>query len=131
MSPEKYAEAGTEHSYQVALFMKVSKYLDKYPELKWLYAIPNGGERNVAVAGRLKAEGVKAGVSDLCLPVAKCGHHGMYIEMKKLGGKESDKQKEFGAFLKEQGYFYTCCDHWEKAWQVIVWYMGILENDQT
>lgn len=127
MSPEKYAEIGTEHAHQVALFMKVSKYLDKYHELKWLYAIPNGGERNVAVAGRLKAEGVKSGVSDLCLPVARCGHHGLYIEMKKPGGKESDKQKEFGAFLKEHGYFYCCCYHWEEAWKTISWYMGILD----
>lgn len=124
MSPEDYAKAGTEHSHQVALFMWSSQNLDKYPVLKWMYAIPNGGERNIAVAGRLKAEGVKSGVSDVCLPVSRLGWYGLYIEMKKPGGKESDKQKEFGAFLNEQGYYYLCCDHWEMARDVLVWYLS-------
>lgn len=123
MKPEDYAKAGTEHAHQVALFMWASQNLERYPELKWMYAIPNGGERNVAVAGRLKAEGVKSGVSDVCLPVRSWPNHGLYIEMKKPGGKESEAQKEFGAFLKDQGYKYQMCDHWEKARDLIIEYM--------
>lgn len=123
MKPEDYAKAGTEHAHQTALFMWASQVREALPELKWMYAIPNGGERNVAVAGRLKAEGVKSGVSDVCLPVARGGYHGLYIEMKKPGGRESSEQKEFAAFLRDQGYYYECCDHWEKARGVIVDYM--------
>lgn len=125
MSPETYAKAGTEHAHQVALFMWASQNLDKYPELKWMYAIPNGGERNVAVAGRLKAEGVKSGVSDICLPIARGSLHGLYIEMKKPGGKESQQQIEFGQFLYQQGYGYIMCDHWEKARDIIHDYLEV------
>ena len=47
-----------------------------------LIAIPNGGKRNPREAGRLKAQGVKAGVSDLLLPFSSQGAHGLWIEMK-------------------------------------------------
>ncbi|MGH9837274.1 MAG: hypothetical protein ACREEM_00645 [Blastocatellia bacterium] len=46
-----------------------------YPVLKLLYAVPNGGDRNLYVARKLKAEGVMAGVADLCLPAARRGCH--------------------------------------------------------
>lgn len=124
MQPEDLAKAGTEHAHQVALFCWVSKQLLKWPELKWLYAIPNGGERNAIVAARLKAEGVKSGISDLALAVARRGYHGIYIEMKKPKGKESKEQKDYGAFLKEQGYYYECCTEWSLAARLIAWYMG-------
>lgn len=89
-----------------------------------MYAVPNGGDRNPIVAARLKAEGVKSGVSDLCLPFARRGYHGFYIEMKKPGGKESEKQKEFGAFLAKENYLYCVCDHWEIARDRISWYVS-------
>jgi hypothetical protein len=54
----------------------------KYPFLKWIYAIPNGGHRHPAVAGQLKAQGVKKGISDICIPIPKDKYHGAYIEMK-------------------------------------------------
>ena len=47
-----------------------------------IFAIPNGGARNVVTAAKLKAEGVLAGVPDLCVPMARCGFHGLYIELK-------------------------------------------------
>ena len=125
MTPEELARPGTEHAHQVALFCWMSRHLEAFPELKWVYAIPNGGERNAAVAGRLRAEGVKSGVSDICLPFSRQGYHGFYIEMKKPGGKESNNQKEFGAFVTEQGYLYKCCTNWEEARDAIRWYVGI------
>lgn len=123
MDPAKYAEKGTEHSHQVALFMWLATMIPKYPEVKWIFAVPNGGDRNPITATRLKAEGVKSGISDICLPFARQGYHGFYIEMKKPKGKESAEQKEFGAFLASQGYLYTMCDHWEKAQSAIQWYL--------
>jgi hypothetical protein len=123
MSPEQYAAVGTEHAHQVALFMWMQQNRDIYPELEWAFAIPNGGERNPAVAARLKAEGVKSGVSDIFIPVPRGYLHGLFIEMKKPGGKESQNQKEFGAFVSDLYYWYECCDHWEKARDLIVRYM--------
>lgn len=124
MNPAQYAEKGTEHAHQTALFMWLATMAPQYPEVKWIFAVPNGGDRNPITAARLKAEGVKSGVSDICLPFARQGYHGFFLEMKKPGGKESPTQKEFGAFLKSENYLYTMCDSWDKARDAIQWYLG-------
>lgn len=78
-----------------------TKYrLQQYPELELLYSIPNGGSRHKIEAINLKRSGVKAGVPDLCLPVARNGFHALYIEMKTKKGKLSPKQIEIHALLK-------------------------------
>lgn len=123
MNPAEYAAKGTEHAHQTALFMWLTTLYTQYPETKWIFAVPNGGDRNPITAARLKAEGVKSGVSDICLPFARQGYHGFFLEMKKPGGKESPAQKEFGAFLQSQGYLYTMCDSWDKAKDAITWYL--------
>ena len=81
-----------------------------------LFAIPNGGQRNVVVASKLKAEGVRAGVPDLFLAVARHGGHGLFIEMKKAkGGRTSDKQEAIMAELDAQGYYTTVAHGWLQA----------------
>lgn len=78
-----------------------------YPELKWLHAIPNGGKRDSRTAQLMVAEGVKAGVLDLHLPVARGGYHGLMMELKRPGGKclaPSKEQSEYMEFLDGQGY---------------------------
>lgn len=81
----------------------------KYPALKLLYHIPNGGSRNAAEAVNLKRQGVKAGVPDLCLPVACGGYHGLYIEMKYGKNTTTEKQEEWLAALNGQGYKAIVC----------------------
>lgn len=128
MTPHDIAKAGTEHAHQAALFCWAGAMArTKWPELQWFYAVPNGGERNAATAARLKAEGVKSGVSDTCLPLQRRGYVGLYIEMKKPDpkAKESQNQKDFGAFVMSQGYLYRCCKDWETAAQTVAWYMGV------
>ena len=56
---------------QEALFAWAEYQKGKYPELELMYHIPNGGSRNKAEAARLKAQGVKPGVPDICLPVPR------------------------------------------------------------
>ena len=81
----------TEAQEQMTLFSWAAMQSGKYPELNLLYHVPNGGSRHKAEAGRLRAEGVKAGVPDLCLPVARGQYHGLYIELKRQrGGRTSD-----------------------------------------
>ena len=123
MTPEQLAAPGTEHAHQTALFCWIAIQIPKYPELRWAYATPNGGKRDPITAARLKAEGVKSGISDICLPIGRKGYSGFYIEMKKPGGKESPTQKEFGAFVGTQNYLYKCCMSWEDAATAIEWYM--------
>lgn len=81
----------------------------RFPELKLLFHIPNGGKRDAREAARFKAMGVKAGVPDLCLPVPMNGFAGLYIEMKYGKNTETEKQREWIRALKEQGYKVTVC----------------------
>ena len=60
----------SEHAHQVALFDWANLHLGRMPELAAMYAIPNGGARSKATAGKLKAEGVKAGVPDIVPAIA-------------------------------------------------------------
>jgi hypothetical protein len=69
------------------------------------YAIPNGGKRGQMEAIRLKQQGVVAGVPDICIPVARKGHHGLYIELKRVaGGTVSDAQQYWMEALAKEGY---------------------------
>lgn len=79
------------------------------PRLNLLYACPNGlWAKNRGSAIKAKAEGLKKGVPDLFLPVASGGFHGLYIELKKIGGKPpSVEQKQWLQDLAAQGY---CCE---------------------
>lgn len=73
----------SESAEQRALFSWAAMQAKARPELAMLLAIPNGGHRSKATAGRLKAEGVRAGVPDVALPVARAPHGGLWIELKR------------------------------------------------
>ena len=131
ITPEAYAKAGTEHAHQVALFIWASQSLKQYPLLRLLHAIPNGGDRAPAVAARMKAEGVKAGVSDIFLPVARHGVHGLYIELKRPkidgnrpAGTPSDAQLAWIDDVRAQGYGACVCVGWQAARDVLVQYLS-------
>ncbi len=87
----------------------------KYPELKLLFHIPNGGRRDPIEGRHLKQQGVKRGVPDLCLPVPKGEHHGLFIEMKTEIGRVSEYQKWWLSQLTEKGYQCAVCRGWEEA----------------
>ena len=96
----------------------------RWPELRMLHAVPNGGARRKSEAARMRLEGVKSGVPDLCLPVARDGYHGLYIEMKRIdGGRKSKEQKQWISDLIEQGYRAEFCNGCEKAAALIEKYM--------
>lgn len=97
----------TESNLQQALITWAKTKLKDYPELLWMHAIPNGSKRDSREAMRLKSEGVKAGILDLHLPVARGGYHGAMLELKIPGGKcktPSKEQLEYIQFLSDQGY---------------------------
>ena len=93
--------------------------------MKWIYAIPNGGYRNKAEAKKLKATGTKRGCPDLCLPVAKNGKHGLYIEMKYGKNKCTIEQAKWLDWLYKQGYMCKVCWSADDAIAVIKEYLGI------
>ena len=116
----------TESVEQQCLFRWAQFQSGRFPELALLYHVPNGGSRKKAEAGRFRAEGVKAGVPDLCLPVARGGYHGLYVELKRLkGSKTSEEQKAWLSELAKQGYCAELCKGWEAAAKVIEEYLNM------
>jgi hypothetical protein len=115
-----------EHQHQKALIDWEQINKRQYPWLAYLIAIPNGGARHPAVAGKLRAEGVKAGVSDLFLAYPKGHYHGLWIEMKAprdQGGKAPTKpQQEWLQAMRENGYATSCCFGWDEAKEVLMYY---------
>ena len=119
----------SEGEEQARLFSWCRMQSWQHPELGLLFHIPNGGSRNKAEAGRFKAEGVKAGVPDLLLPVARGGYHGLFIELKRLdGGRVSPEQKAWMDKLKEQGYQAVVCRGWEEASEALLGYLAAGEE---
>ena len=153
MTPEQLANSGSEHGHQRALFAWAA-IAEKYgveaafdeqtyqkggeayvkatygtsnalPQLKELYAIPNGGERNKAVAAKLKAEGVKPGTPDTHLPVACGKYHSLYIEMKKPGGRVSPEQQQRFERLVANGNCVFVCYTWTEATGKLRYYLSL------
>ena len=108
-----------EHAEQAALFRWVRFRVQRWPELELLHAIPNGGDRHPAVAAKLKAEGVRRGVPDICLPVPRGLWHGLYIELKAGTNGASPEQRQWISALREQGFRAEVCRGWEAAARLI------------
>ena len=113
----------SEHAEQCALFDWAARMESHYPELRLLFAIPNGGARHPAVAKKLKAEGVRAGVSDIMLPVARGDAHGLFIELKAAGGRATDKQKQWIYDVQQEGYHAFIEYGWQAAAVTILQYL--------
>jgi hypothetical protein len=115
----------SEHDEQVALFQWAEMSLGVYPELGLLYAVPNGaklpwrknnqGKRYSPEAQRLKAEGLKSGVPDICLPVPVGKYHGFYLELKHGDNKPSPEQLSWISALTARGYCVVVAVGWEAA----------------
>ena len=89
----------TEHQVQCA----IAQYLDMRGLCWW--AIPNGGNRNLITAKKLKAEGVKKGVPDICILHDSQVY---FLEVKKPKtdtpkGRLSTDQKDMIERIREQG----------------------------
>ena len=123
----------TESDEQKALMRWAAYNRGRYPELALLYHIPNEGQRDPRVGARMRAEGLRKGVPDLCLPVARGGSHGLYIELKRTkGGRLSPEQAEWIDGLLRQGYAACVCRGWEAASREIERYLqGGTEHGRT
>lgn len=113
----------TEHSIQTTFFKILDiQYKDIYP---YIFAIPNGGKRDLITAKRLKDEGVKKGVSDVFVSIPSNGKSGLYIEFKRPKGIVTDFQKEFMERMLKNGYHCVVCFSPDEAIQEIKDYLNI------
>jgi len=112
-----------EHIEAVALMRWVRLSTARYPDLAMLWHVPNGGHRSKATAGKMKAEGVKAGVSDYVLDCARGGYFGLRIELKPKGGRPSPAQKDYISDVTAQGYRAEVAVGWESAKDILIDYL--------
>jgi hypothetical protein len=116
----------SEHSEQAALFEWAAWKVNQGVEpLRWMYAIPNGGHRHKATAAKLKAEGVRAGVPDICLPFPAHGYHGLYIEMKVGKNKPTPSQIDYMTWLTGCGYLALVAWGFDEARVILCDYLGL------
>lgn len=122
----KISEA--QHQAAVMKWSRQPEIRSRWPELALLYHIPNGGTRDAIEGRHLKQQGVKRGVPDLCLPVARGGYHGLYLEMKAETGRPTAEQKWWGEQLLKQGYMWEVCHGWRSAVRVLELYLSLPED---
>ena len=116
-----------ESDLQIAVFAWAHTQESIYPELRWLHAVPNGGYRSGREAVGLQRQGVKAGILDIALDVARGGYHGLRIELKRPGvkcAKPSAEQLEYIGFLTRQGYCARISNDFSECKQIILEYLN-------
>lgn len=114
----------TEHDMQCSIINECAYRANQDPRYGLLYAIPNGGHRDVRVGVKLKAEGVRKGMLDLCLPVPRHSFHGLYMELKVGKNKPTPEQRQWQNALTLQGYFVTVVyDDPAEAMRILEWYL--------
>jgi hypothetical protein len=105
---------------QSALMAELRARMPEVADL--IFHVPNGGHRVKAVAAKLKAQGVKAGIPDLVLPMARGGFFGLYIEFKATPPNDaaiSSSQHERIRKLNDQGYLAVVCrGHFDTVEQI-------------
>jgi len=94
-----------------------------------LYAIPNGaslagGKRERAIQmSRLKAEGLRPGVPDVCLPCPRNGYGALYIEHKTTTGRISDNQSAWVDRLRAAGNLVVVSRSFEQSRAALLSYL--------
>jgi len=111
----------------------IARFRKAFPDVgALLIHIPNGGSRKNAFEGyRLKQQGVRAGVSDLFLPVARKGFHGLWLEFKAAAPNTaavSASQQEWLRLMQTQGYSAHVCAGVEHALSVLNQYLSDVQS---
>jgi len=86
--------------------------LHAVPEAFW-FAIPNAGLRSFGMAARMKAEGLTAGIADICIMLE--GGRTLWLELKSGKGRQSDYQKGFQAICDRIGHTYILAHNLDEA----------------
>jgi hypothetical protein len=117
-----------EHEEQVKVFTWALEHEHEYPDLEWLFAVPNFagrlGKKTARHGARLKAEGRKVGVLDIWFPVKRGRHTGMVIEMKAGKNKPTADQQRWISHLARQGWMVLVSYSGENAIQNLIEYLN-------
>ena len=99
------------------------QWAKQFPWGQFLFHIPNETTGGRGWIVRNSQMGCRKGVPDLMLPIPMNGYNGLFIEMKRPGGRLEYIQKRWLAALSEFGYLAVCCKGWEEARDVLQGYM--------
>jgi hypothetical protein len=113
------AKPKSESSEQTTLVARVRNF---HPDLVFM-SIPNGGKRDLRVAAQMKREGVLSGAPDLFLAEPRPPYCGLFIEMKRIGGKTSQEQDALIVKLRQKGYKVTVCEGADEAYKELLGYV--------
>lgn len=113
----------SELTEQIKLFNWAESVKDFVPELKLMYHVPNEGKRQQGTGAILKAAGLKKGVPDIVLPVARWQYHGLYIELKFGDNKPTKEQRAYMEQLRAEGYQTAVAYGFEQAREIIRHYL--------
>lgn len=125
-APRRRAPTDYEGQEQAAFFW----WLELRHRSVWehAYHVPNGGHRNKATAGKLKGQGVKAGVPDIIVDLPRGAYHGLRIELKATPPHDAavaPTQREWLARLDSAGYCAVLCKGLDAAKRVTTAYLAL------
>ena len=117
-------KAMTEYEIQTD-FMRMVKEWSRYcSELALMYSTPNEGIRGRVTAAKRKAEGMRSGIPDVCLPVHVSMFGALYIEFKAEGGRLKPAQKIITKLLAITGNAVLVCWTPSGAWDLTQKYIN-------
>jgi len=114
----------SEDLIQKNFFHACAIYSHNVPELNLLFHVPNGGKRNAQEASKFKLMGVKPGVPDVLLPIARKKYNGLAIEFKSGKNKTTEYQNFWIESLRKEHWYVIIAHEWEEALICSLLYCG-------
>ena len=111
----------SEHEIQSAYFDWIEIQAQQDERYGYIYSVPNGGQRHIAVARKMVREGVRRGILDVCIdyPVSRADSRlwtpGGRIEFKSGRNKTTTDQDLWICKLLKAGYCVAISYSWEAA----------------
>jgi hypothetical protein len=92
----------TESNVHIPIVSWIKANEEEYRVLKTIFHCPNSFfGTSFSIVAWLKKLGLRRGVYDLIVPVAKGGYAGLWIEVKTIKGKLSTEQKDYARLINE------------------------------
>jgi hypothetical protein len=113
----------SEATEQILLFAWSNLNLKKYPELELMFAVNNGLKLTIGQAVQCKRSGTVKGIPDIFLPCVRGSYAGLFIEMKRSGGRVSPDQAIKITKLTIAGYLCRVCYGFTEAKKTIEEYL--------
>lgn len=126
----KIKEQASEDDHAIALYDWAEYARVRLPSGEYirvsdhLWHIPNEGKRSVQMNVKLKKMGLVAGALDYTFAVPIGNYHGLFFDLKKIGGRTNEKQIKFANSRKAMGYYADPkVEGWEAARDLILKYI--------